>query len=278
MLDGMTDGRTPRLELDWVRTAAGALAAVSSAVLLSTLGAAGTIIGAALGSVVITVGSALYSQGLARSRDRLAQAQEAARRVGIAQAEVRRASRRRGDQRAVEGHLEHADKRLREARGDLAAAGEQTHHPGRPTAAAGRRAPTAGWGDRLARLPWTQIAVFSVGLFAAVLVAITAFEIVSGRSVSSYTGGGDGGTSITDITGDGGSRKDPSQPGTETPTDSSSPTPDEPTTPTPSETPSDSGTPTPTEPTPTTTPTPTGSPAPPGLTTGSPTPTESPTP
>ena len=63
---------------------------MSSAVLLSTLGAAGTIIGAALGSVIVTVGGALYTQGLARSREHLTQAQSAAlRKVRVAQADVR---------------------------------------------------------------------------------------------------------------------------------------------------------------------------------------------
>src|SRR3546814_15525436 len=82
----------PKLEIDWVKTLAGALAAVSSAVLLSTLGAAGTLIGAALGSITLTVTSAFYSQGLAKSRQKLAAAQELAQRsVGIAQSEVRRA-------------------------------------------------------------------------------------------------------------------------------------------------------------------------------------------
>ena len=90
----MTADPSPKLDIDWLKTIAGALAAVSSAVLLSTLGAAGTIIGAALGSVIVTVGGALYSQGLARSRERLLQAQTAAlRKVGVAQAEVRRAGR-----------------------------------------------------------------------------------------------------------------------------------------------------------------------------------------
>lgn len=51
----MTEGTDRKLGIDWLRTIAGALAAVSAAVLLSTLGAAGTLIGAALGSVVATV-------------------------------------------------------------------------------------------------------------------------------------------------------------------------------------------------------------------------------
>ncbi len=44
-----------RLQINWVNSAGGALGAVSSAVLLSSLGAAGTLVGAALGSLCITV-------------------------------------------------------------------------------------------------------------------------------------------------------------------------------------------------------------------------------
>src|SRR6476620_10089926 len=90
----MTDDTPQKLEIDWFRTTGGALAAVSSAVLLSTLGAAGTIIGAALGSVVATVGGALYSQGLGRSREHLVQVQATAlRKAGIPQRRGRRGSR-----------------------------------------------------------------------------------------------------------------------------------------------------------------------------------------
>ena len=207
----MTDDDKPRLEIDWLRTLAGALAAVSSAVLLSTLGAAGTIIGAALGSVVVTIGSALYSQGLARSRQRIARAQTGAlRKVGIAQAEVRRASRHQGDEAVVEGHLGHADQRLAEARLDLDAAVQEPA--------------TLAWGERLALLPWKRLALLAGGLFLVVVVAITAFELVAGRSVSSYTGGtsGSGGTSITHVTG-GGPAGDPTPPVSPTPSPSTSP-------------------------------------------------------
>lgn len=185
----MTEDNRQKLEIDWLKTAAGALAAVSSAVLLSTLGAAGTIIGAALGSVVVTVGSALYSHGLARSRERLAEAQTTAlQKVGVAQAEVRRASRRQGDDRAVDAHLTHAEERLDEAKEDL-----DVLEPDDP-----------GWRQRFAVLPWKQISLVAAGLFAASIVAITAFELVAGESVSSITGGtdGDGGTTVSRITGD----------------------------------------------------------------------------
>ena len=178
----MTDDTSQKLEIDWLRTVGGALAAVSSAVLLSTLGAAGTIIGAALGSVIATVGGALYSQGLVRSRERLVQAQGAAmRKVGVAQAEVRRAGRKQGDTSTVGAHLAHAQATLDEAKGDLDALSEE--------------AVATGWGARLALLPWKRIALVAAVLFALTVVAITAFELVVGRSVSEITTGSHGGGS-----------------------------------------------------------------------------------
>jgi hypothetical protein len=203
----MTQDTSQKLELDWLKTIGGALAAVSSAVLLSTLGAAGTLIGAALGSVIATVGGALYSQGLARSRDRLAQAQGLAmRKVGIAQAEVRRASRHQGDDQAVDAHLAHADERLGEAQADLGGIADEPTEP--------------GWRERLALLPWKRISLIAAGLFAAAVVTITAFEVVAGESVSSITGGteGDGGPTITRI-GGGGSDDDTSRDEEQAPSD-----------------------------------------------------------
>jgi hypothetical protein len=238
----MTADPSPKLDIDWLKTIAGALAAVSSAVLLSTLGAAGTIIGAALGSVIATVGGALYSQGLARSRERLAQAQSLAlRRVGIAQAEVRRANRHQGDDPAVDAHLAHADERLGEAKADLGAIADEP--------------PAAGWRERLVVLPWKRISLVAAGLFATAILAITAFELLAGESVSSITGGtdGDGGPTITRIGGGSDTSRDDRAPSDDTatpsgepssePPDEASPT-DEPTD-EPSESPSESTTPTP---------------------------------
>ena len=238
----MTADPSPKLDIDWLKTIAGALAAVSSAVLLSTLGAAGTIIGAALGSVIATVGGALYSQGLARSRERLAQAQTLAmRRVGIAQAEVRRASRHQGDDPAVDAHLAHADERLGEAKADLGAIADEP--------------PAVGWRERLVVLPWKRISLVAAGLFVTAILAITAFELLTGESVSSITGGtdGDGGPTITRIGGGSDTSRDDRAPSDDTATPSgepssepsgeASPT-DEPTD-EPSESPSESTTPTP---------------------------------
>ncbi|ANH39941.1 hypothetical protein I601_3535 [Nocardioides dokdonensis FR1436] len=191
--------KTHRLEIDWLKTVAGALAAISSAVLLSTLGAAGTIAGAAIGSVVLSTGSAIYSQGLARSRERLARAQSTAlRRVGVSRADV-------------EALVDEPD-----------------------------RLP---WRERLARLPWKRIGLYAAGFFLAAVVAISAFEVIAGRSVASYTGGDDntGDTTFSKLVGGGSDTPDdePTGPG-ERPEDSDPDAP-APTTPQPDDT--SSGTP-----------------------------------
>ena len=180
----MVHNSSPKLEIDWIKTAAGAFAAVSSAVLLSTLGAAGTIIGAALGSVIVTVGGAFYAQGLASSQQRLARIQSAAtRKVRVAQADVRRAARAPGDGEAVDEHLAHAAEHLDDVRDDLDTLVDEAAAP--------------GWRERFSALPWKRIALGAVALFAAALLAITVFELAAGRSVSSFTGGTHGGNGPT---------------------------------------------------------------------------------
>jgi hypothetical protein len=246
MPDADPDTRT--LDIDWLKTLAGALAAVTTAVLLSTLGAVGTLIGAALGSVAATVGSALYAQGLTRSKAAVLKAQETAlHKVGIAQAEVRRAGRRSGEEQ--EAHLDLADERLDEAKDELDVAEVDGAQP--------------GWRERLATLGWRRLAVLAVATFAIVVVAITAFEAVSGRSVSSYTGGSskDQGTTLGGVS-DGGGHGDKGKPDrpqqSESTDESPSPSDDasesptgEPTAPTeettPTEAPTPSETPTPSE-------------------------------
>ena len=210
----MSEDNESKLDIDWLKTIAGALAAVSSAVLLSTLGAAGTLIGAALGSVIATVGGAVYAQGLASSKAQLARAQEAARlKVGVAQAEVKRASRRQGDDTAVEAHLAHAEDQLDQAKGELDSVETIAASP--------------GWRERLVVLPWKRIALLAAGLFAAAVVAITGFELVAGESVSELTGGtdGDGGTTISRI---GGGSEEDQEPEDEPPADEQVPPSDEP--------------------------------------------------
>lgn len=229
-----------KLDIDWLRAIAGALAAVASAFLLSTLGAAGTILGAAIGSLVVTISSAIFTQGLVSSRRTLAKAQEsAARKVGVAQAEVLRAERA-PDTAAHDSHLEHADERLAAAQGELDAVRREAQTP---------------WRERLRALPWRHVLLAAGGLFVVAVVLITALELAAGRSVSSITGGsGDGRTTIGDVGGRGGGSGD--QPQEDTGSPSPSQTDEQTDTPSPSDTVSPTDQTTEPSPEPTTSPTP----------------------
>ncbi len=200
----MTDETpAPKLHIDWYRTLAGALAAMSSAVLLSTLGAAGTLIGAAVGSLAATIGTAVYAQGLVKSKEKVARAQETARlKVGVAQAEVRRARRSGSGGASAQDHLVHAEEQLAEAEADLDDAIDGGHDRGdspedEVLEGFPEKGVRPGWRERLALLPWKRIALSAAAAFVVALVAIAVFELVSGRSVSSYTGGSDRDSSST---------------------------------------------------------------------------------
>ncbi len=218
-----------RLEINWVQAAAGALAAMSSAVLLSTVGVAGTLIGAALGSVVFTVGSAIYSYSLRVSRARVAAA----------------------------ARLRAARYRDRDLGGDPlpppvspdVAPGPDPRPVGEPVgSAAGARQPggplTLRWRDALPKLPWVRIALGSAALFVVVMGVIVGVETLVGRPVSAYTGGSSSQRTGTSIPGLGGAGGTPSQtpaptpsPGTATPTSGASTGPTPTTAPTPSASP-----------------------------------------
>ncbi|GEB11856.1 hypothetical protein GUY44_20565 [Pimelobacter simplex] len=180
MADEATQERGARI--DWPATFAGAAAAVTVAVLLSTLGAAGTLIGAALGSIIATVSSALYKQGIESSRRRMADVQAAAlQRVNLADQNVRRAARR-SDPEAAERELDRAHRHLDAASSDL-----EDAEP-----------------SRWAQLPWKKLALLAALVFVIAIVVISLVELIAGKSVSTITGGTDGSdrTSLTGIFGD----------------------------------------------------------------------------
>src|SRR5699024_5209094 len=56
------------LQVNWVGAVGSGLGSVTSAVLLSTTGAAGTWIGAGIGTFIITVGGAIYAYYLQRAK------------------------------------------------------------------------------------------------------------------------------------------------------------------------------------------------------------------
>lgn len=69
----MTNRRGPLSDISWFQVVASALAAVTAAWIASQLGVAGTLIGAALGSFVVTLSSAFYSNTLHKGRTLLIQ-------------------------------------------------------------------------------------------------------------------------------------------------------------------------------------------------------------
>lgn len=158
--------------IDWPATFAGAGAAVTVALLLSTLGAAGTLIGAALGSVVATISAALYKQGIESSRRRVAEVQAAALEREAARAHRHRESREVGTDEVP--------------------------------------VPPVPAGNRWAALPWKRLAALAAVVFLIAVAVISAIELVAGRSVSNITGGTDGKdrTSIGGILGEGDDEKD----------------------------------------------------------------------
>lgn len=152
------------LELNWVQVLASGLAALSSAVLLSTTGVAGTVIGAALGSIVLTVGSAVYGHYLAVSKERVAAARSLA--------------------------LQRASQALVRARAgapmDFDSAVRQPVPKDDPATGSGGR---VRWREAVRTLRWRPVLATAVGAFVLVMGVIVSLELMTGRALSSYTGG-----------------------------------------------------------------------------------------
>lgn len=228
-----------RVGINWVQVAAAALAAVSSAVVLSTLGVAGTLIGAALGSVTASIGSSIFGRGIDLSKQQVASQAAALRRVTAARANLdeAHAAADAGDLSA-QARLGTAENELDEAERVLSAAA------GPEDAESEDAAPATVAEERirrelgLSRLPWKRIAVLTAVVFIGAMGVITGFEVLTGRAVSTYTGGSSEGTRTTfsGVTKDVEGKSKPTQTPTGSPTgaatsgatDSSSPT-DEPT-------------------------------------------------
>lgn len=76
--------KSPLSGLSWLQLIAGALAAMTSAWVASYLGVAGTIIGAAVGSLVASIASALYVRGLDRTTTVITQSGSVVSRLKVA--------------------------------------------------------------------------------------------------------------------------------------------------------------------------------------------------
>jgi hypothetical protein len=189
----------PRLQLSATQLIASALAAVTTTIAASFLGINGTVIGAAVASVLTVAGNAIYSHSIHRTRERVRTAVPAVtwRSVGTAPTELLP---------------------------DQPQPWQQPAATTTPTATASAAAgATPGWSDattaqrprqrRLRRLGFA-----TVGVFVAILAALTSAELVAGRPISDLLQGkSSSGTSVTSVLGSqSGSRS--SSPGTSSPT------------------------------------------------------------
>jgi hypothetical protein len=169
MTSSPNDAQRPVPRLNPTKMAASAAGAVLAAVVLSKFGVAGTLTGAALGSVVSTLGTELNEHYLSKSSRRLQ--------------ELRAVQRRSG--RARPGTAEAAE-----------TAGTAEADASEPSASA-----SPGW-QRPAWMSWKALAALGVGGFLIAMLAITGLELAgvidnqvsSGRSTTfGEVARGDGG-------------------------------------------------------------------------------------
>ena len=183
-------------QLSALQLAAGALAAVSAAVVASFFGVAGTVIGAAVASVISTVGAAVYTESMRRTHAGLRRAGR--RLVRSPQSPVDRSA---GDRPPLPAHLDP------------------------------RRSPPRRRWRRWRR--WAMVAATAVAVFGLAMVVVTTVELIGHKPVAALVGGSDqaGGTTLGYLTGASGGdsrqQRPPASPSA-TPTDGNAPASDSP--------------------------------------------------
>ncbi len=171
--------RWPRLELSVTQLVATALAAITATIAASYLGVSGTVIGAALASVVSAVGNAVYGHSLRSTRDRV--------RVVVP---PRRPSDPDRDflpqGRCVAPPVAPRQENVIDG----------ARPPVVPTA---RPRPARSEPNR-----WRGVAIGAISVFVAVLAVVTGVEVVAGRPLADIVRGDAGtGTSVFGTSGTG---------------------------------------------------------------------------
>jgi hypothetical protein len=152
---------TKGLGLSPAATAGGALASVTSTVAASSLGTAGTLWGAAVGSVISTVAAALYTHSLKRGATKVTKVIPLGTPMGATAVPGRDATRTMSAATldAVNQLPAHLDPR-KSKRFDI----------------------------KLDRKFWLKIAAAAVAMFACVMIAITAVELLTHKPVAALVG------------------------------------------------------------------------------------------
>lgn len=169
-------------QINWVGATGAGLGSVTSAVVLSTTGAAGTWIGAGIGTFIITVGGAIYAYFLQRAKSGI---EKTADKIKVP----------RGS--SVQNSAQQDTTSITAQRDPTQAASsepppEQDTKKSKPT-----------FKEVLRGVRWKRVAVLGAGLFALTMAIVFIFELATGRPVSSYTGGSSPdstGTSLTGVT------------------------------------------------------------------------------
>lgn len=177
-------------EINWIGAIGSGLGSVTSAVLLSTTGAAGTWIGAGIGTFIITAGGAIYAYYLQRAKKGI---EKTADKINLP-----RPSELRGKSDPKTRTITAERDPTQAARSEPPP--EEDEEKTKPS-----------FKEVLKGIRWKRVAGLGVALFAVTMAIIFIFELATGRPVSSYTGGSSPestGTTLTGIT----DPADPSEP------------------------------------------------------------------
>ena len=173
--------KTKRLDMSGTQLVGGAFAAMTAAVIGAQLGVAGTVLGAAIGSVVAGTAGSLYTASLKHTKTKIAAAFIG--RVGDTPVQITSTERIPDERITVDGW--HAVTQ------PIAAVAPASPDP---VATVAEFDPAGG---PAVRGPWKPILVATVAVFLLAIAGITAFELLTGQSVS-----GGQGTTISQV-GDG---------------------------------------------------------------------------
>lgn len=193
------------IDLSATQLTGGALAAMTSAVIGARLGVAGTVLGAAVGSIVAGIAGTLYTTSLQRTKDRISSVIVA--KTGDTEIEVNSVS---------VGRDRIAD---RDISTELAVGGTPTlHTPLAPDPAVPPAGAAYATASGRPRSRWKPILASTAAVFVLAFAAITGFEVLTGHAIS----GGDG-TTITQVSDgrSGGSNRPSQAPSTQPSSDTS---------------------------------------------------------
>jgi hypothetical protein len=180
-VEGITEQQAKRPDISVIQIVAGALAALTAAVLASTFGVEGTITGAAFGSVVATVGAAWYGWSLERTHHRLRPKVE----------NIVARPKTDGDQSSTRTVTSIAPPSPGGAEAD------QEGQAGGAERGTGVGHTFEESGELRRRPRWLVLGLAAFSAFVIAMGAITVYEVMTGKPLSAQVGGTDvGGTTI----------------------------------------------------------------------------------